>query len=123
MTSHAAVVARGMGKCCVAGCGEAVVDEANKKVTINGHVFNEGDWMTLNGSTGDVILGQAPLVEPEIAGSFETLMSWADEVRTLQSTDQCGYPPRCESGPRFRRGRNRSLPDRAHVLWSRARAD
>ncbi|NLC52809.1 MAG: pyruvate, phosphate dikinase [Firmicutes bacterium] len=92
MTSHAAVVARGMGKCCVAGCGEAVVDEASKKVTINGHVFNEGDWMTLNGSTGDVILGQAPLVEPEIAGSFETLMAWADEVRTLQVRTNADSP-------------------------------
>ncbi len=92
MTSHAAVVARGMGKCCVAGCGEAVVDEANKKVTINGHVFKEGDWMTLNGSTGDVILGQAPLVEPEIAGSFQTLMTWADEVRTLQVRTNADTP-------------------------------
>ncbi|NLM36886.1 MAG: pyruvate, phosphate dikinase, partial [Firmicutes bacterium] len=92
MTSHAAVVARGMGKCCVAGCGEAVVDEGNKKVTINGHVFKEGDWMTLNGSTGDVILGQAPLVEPEIAGSFQTLMTWADEVRALQVRTNADTP-------------------------------
>ncbi|HEY8392768.1 MAG TPA: pyruvate, phosphate dikinase [Capillibacterium sp.] len=92
MTSHAAVVARGMGKCCVAGCGEAVVDEAKKTVTINGHVLKEGDWLTLNGSTGDVILGQAPLVEPEIAGSFGTLMAWADEIRTLQVRTNADTP-------------------------------
>lgn len=92
MTSHAAVVARGMGKCCVSGCGEAVVDETHKVVGINGYVLKEGDWLTLNGSTGDVILGQAPLVDPEISGSFETLMSWADRVRTLKVRTNADTP-------------------------------
>ena len=92
MTSHAAVVARGMGKCCVAGCSDALVDEGKKIVTINGNVLKEGDWMTLNGSTGDIILGQAPLVEPEVSGNFETLMSWADEVRALRVRTNADSP-------------------------------
>ena len=83
MTSHAAVVARGMGKCCVAGCGDAKVNLANKTVNINGHVVKEGDWITLNGTTGEVIIGQVPLVEPKLTGNFGTLMEWADEFRVL----------------------------------------
>ena len=83
MTSHAAVVARGMGKCCVAGCGDAKIDEKNKIVNINGHVLKEGDWITLNGSTGEVILGQVKLIDPELTGNFGTLMAWADEYRAL----------------------------------------
>ncbi len=83
MTSHAAVVARGMGKCCVAGAGEILVDEERKQFTCKGVVIREGDWITLNGSTGDVIVGQVPLVEPELSGSFGLLMEWADEIRTL----------------------------------------
>ncbi|HBK68734.1 MAG TPA: pyruvate, phosphate dikinase [Firmicutes bacterium] len=92
MTSHAAVVARGMGKCCVAGCGEALVHEDRKVVVINGHEIKEGDWLTLNGSTGDVILGQAPLVEPEISGGFETLMTWADQIRSLKVRTNADTP-------------------------------
>ncbi|MGE5508120.1 MAG: pyruvate, phosphate dikinase [Chitinophagales bacterium] len=85
MTSHAAVVARGMGKCCVAGCGALNVDEENKTFTIAGQdlVVKEGDWLTLNGTTGEVILGQVPLVQPSLSGDFATLMDWVDEVRTL----------------------------------------
>src|SRR5690554_773688 len=81
MTSHAAVVARGMGKCCVAGCSDAVVNLKEKTVTIKGKVLKEGDWMTINGSTGDVIQGEVPLIEPEISGDFGTLMAWADKIR------------------------------------------
>jgi pyruvate,orthophosphate dikinase len=92
MTSHAAVVARGMGKCCVAGCGEAVVNEQRKVVVINNQEIKEGGWLTLNGSTGDVILGQAPLVEPEISGSFETLMAWADKYRYLKIRTNADTP-------------------------------
>jgi len=83
MTSHAAVVARGMGKCCVAGCGDAKIDEKSKTLNINGHVLHEGDWLTLNGSTGEVILGQVKLIDPELTGNFGTLMAWADEYRAL----------------------------------------
>lgn len=83
MTSHAAVVARGMGKCCVAGCHDAQISEVNKTLTINGHQFKEGDWLTLNGTTGEVIQGQVELIEPELTGDFNTLMEWADEFRVL----------------------------------------
>jgi pyruvate,orthophosphate dikinase len=92
MTSHAAVVARGMGKCCVAGCGDAVINTAEKTMTINGNVLKEGDWLTLNGSTGEVILGQSPLVEPEITGDFGVLMSWADKYRYLKVRTNADTP-------------------------------
>ncbi len=84
MTSHAAVVGRGMGKCCVVGCGDITVYEDEKRfVTKDGIEVKEGDWISLNGNTGDVYLGQAKLIEPEIAGEFKTLMKWADELRVL----------------------------------------
>lgn len=92
MTSHAAVVARGMGKCCVAGCGDAVVNGKEKTVNINGHLLKEGDWITLNGSTGDVILGEVPLIQPEISGNFGTLMSWADKYRYLKVRTNADTP-------------------------------
>ena len=92
MTSHAAVVARGMGKCCVAGCSDAVVNLKEKTVTIKGTVLKEGDWMTINGSTGDVIQGEVPLIEPEISGDFGTLMTWADQIRTLKIRTNADTP-------------------------------
>lgn len=85
MTSHAAVVARGMGRCCVAGCGEIRIDEANKKFTDKaGNVYNEGDWISLDGSTGNVYAGQLPTVAPELTGDFGIFMEWADELRVLK---------------------------------------
>jgi pyruvate,orthophosphate dikinase len=92
MTSHAAVVARGMGKCCVAGCGDAVINNNEKTLTLNGNVLREGDWLTLNGSTGEVILGQTDLVEPEITGNFGILMSWADKYRDLRVRTNADTP-------------------------------
>ncbi len=92
MTSHAAVVARGMGKCCVAGCGAISVDEAAKKFTVGNVTVSEGDYITLNGSTGEVILGKAQLVEPELSDDFATLMSWVDEVRTLKVRTNADTP-------------------------------
>ncbi len=83
MTSHAAVVARGMGKCCVAGCGAIEIDEKGQKVAIKGKVYGTGDSITLNGTTGEVIDGEAPLMTPELSGDFGTFMSWVDEFRTL----------------------------------------
>ncbi len=84
MTSHAAVVGRGMGKCCVVGCGDITVYEEEKKfITKDGVEVKEGDWISLNGSTGEVYLGKAKLIEPEIAGEFKTLMGWADKLRVL----------------------------------------
>ncbi len=83
MTSHAAVVARGMGKCCVAGCSEAKISEEEKTLAFGGKVFKEGDIITLNGSEGTVYEGSIPVVEPELSGDFGKLMEWADEFRGL----------------------------------------
>ncbi|XP_047095472.1 pyruvate, phosphate dikinase 2 [Lolium rigidum] len=84
MTSHAAVVARGWGKCCVSGCSSIRVNETEKVVTIEDKVLYEGDWLSLNGSTGDVILGKQPLSPPALSPDLETFMSWVDEVRKLK---------------------------------------
>ncbi|MBI4382670.1 MAG: pyruvate, phosphate dikinase [Nitrospinae bacterium] len=83
MTSHAAVVARGMGKPCVSGCSSLVIDEKKKMCSLNGAKVKEYDYITLDGSTGQVSLGQAPLVQPKLTGYFSRLMTWADEVRRL----------------------------------------
>ncbi len=83
MTSHAAVVARGMGKCCVAGAGDLVIDYVNGKFTVGGHTVNKGDPISLNGSTGNVYAGNVPTIDPVLAGNFGTLLSWADEIRRL----------------------------------------
>ena len=84
MTSHAAVVARGMGRCCVCGCGDLVVDEETKTLkTKSGDIFKEGDYISVDGSTGKVYSGNIKTVEPKISGDFEIFMSWVDEVRTL----------------------------------------
>ncbi len=84
MTSHAAVVARQMGKPCVAGCETIDVDEATNRFAVGGRVIHEGDFLSLNGSTGEVILGEVPLIPPRMTGSFGTLMSWADSFRRLK---------------------------------------
>ncbi len=83
MTSHAAVVARGMGKPCVAGCGDININEKGRYFTVKGFKVKEGDYITIDGSTGDVILGKVPLVKPEMTGDFATFMKWVDEVRPL----------------------------------------
>ncbi len=83
MTSHAAVVARGMGKCCVAGAGHIKIDYASRTFSVKGTTVKEGDWLTLDGSSGEVIVGQMPTVDPELSGNFATLMEWADEFRQL----------------------------------------
>ena len=84
MTSHAAVVARQMGKVCVAGCEAIDVDEATSRFVVGGRVVHEGDFISLNGSTGEVILGEVPLIAPKMTGAFGTLMSWADGIRRLK---------------------------------------
>ncbi|MDD6272394.1 MAG: pyruvate, phosphate dikinase [bacterium] len=93
MTSHAAVVARGMGRCCVSGCGELTISEENKTITTkDGRVFKEGDYISLDGSTGCVYGEKVATVEPEISGDFETLMGWADEVRVLKVRTNADTP-------------------------------
>ncbi len=83
MTSHAAVVARGMGKCCVSGCSEIKVNEKEKRLVINEHELTEGSTLSLNGSTGEVILGSVETVPPSMSGDFTTLMEWADSFRSM----------------------------------------
>ncbi len=83
MTSHAAVVARGMGKCCVAGAGEIAIDYNAATVSVGGHTINRGDSISLNGSTGDVYLGEIPTIAAELSGNVGTLLAWADEIRRL----------------------------------------
>ncbi|MBC7189897.1 pyruvate, phosphate dikinase, partial [Candidatus Aerophobetes bacterium] len=83
MTSHAAVVARGMGKPCVAGCEAIKVDESGAKFSVNGMVFKEGDYITIDGSTGRVLKGEVPTIEPSLSGEFKELLEWADQIRTM----------------------------------------
>ena len=83
MTSHAAVVARGMGKCCVAGAGDVVVDYPNQQFMVGERVIKKGDWITLDGSSGRIMHGQVPLILPEVSGHFKTLMEWVNEFRTI----------------------------------------
>jgi len=101
MTSHAAVVARGMGKCCVAGLGAARVNENKKTLTIGATVIRERDIITLNGSTGEVMLGEVPTIEPEFSGEFATLMSWADSVRKLGVRANADTPQDAEQAVKF----------------------
>ncbi|MBR4545753.1 MAG: pyruvate, phosphate dikinase [Oscillibacter sp.] len=84
MTSHAAVVARGMGRCCVSGCGAITMDEANKQFTLAGKTYHEGDWISLDGSTGNVYDGAIPTVDANIGGEFGRVMAWADHFRRLK---------------------------------------
>lgn len=92
MTSHAAVVARGMGKPCIAGCKEVHVDDKIRTLEINGQVFVEGDIISLDGSTGEVLKGEMPTVEPALSGEFDTLMQWADAVRQLKVRTNADTP-------------------------------
>jgi pyruvate,orthophosphate dikinase len=92
MTSHAAVVARGMGKCCVAGCSEIKVDYANETFSANGITINKGDVITLDGSTGEVMLGHVPTVAPQLTGDFGTLMGWVDKFRKLKVRTNADTP-------------------------------
>ena len=92
MTSHAAVVARGMGKCCVSGCGEINMDEANKQFTLAGKTYHEGDWLSLDGSTGGIYDGAMPTVDASVGGDFGRIMAWADKFRRLQVRTNADTP-------------------------------
>lgn len=92
MTSHAAVVARGMGKCCIVGCGELIIDEKKQQFRIGNQIIKKGDWITLNGTTGDVILGQVELVKPKMDENFERIMKWADAARKLRVRTNADTP-------------------------------
>ncbi len=92
MTSHAAVVARGMGTCCVSGCGDIIMDEENKKFTLAGKVYHEGDYISIDGSTGNIYDGKIQTVDATIAGEFGRVMAWADKIRTLKVRTNADTP-------------------------------
>ena len=92
MTSHAAVVARGMGTCCVSGCGDIVMDEANRKFTLGGKTFHEGDEISIDGTTGNIYEGLIPTVDATIAGEFGRIMAWADKYRRLRVRTNADTP-------------------------------
>ena len=92
MTSHAAVVARGMGTCCVSGCGDIAMDEENKKFTLAGKEYHEGDYISIDGTTGNIYDGKIPTVDATIAGEFGRVMAWADKYRTLKVRTNADTP-------------------------------
>jgi pyruvate,orthophosphate dikinase len=101
MTSHAAVVARGMGKCCVSGCGALQIDYQKKQVTIDGHVVKEGEFLSIDGTSGNVYLGKVPTVEAEVSGNFAQVMEWADELRVLKVRANADTPKDSEIAVEF----------------------
>ncbi len=101
MTSHAAVVARGMGKCCVAGCEDIKVNEDENYFEVKGKRIEEGEIISLNGNTGEVILGEVPLLEPEMGGDFSTILQWADEIRKLGVRTNADTPHDAETARKF----------------------
>ena len=101
MTSHAAVVARGMGKCCIAGCSDIFVDEEEKLFRVGDDTFREGDWISLDGNTGNLYAGKLETVEVSLTGDFAKLLSWADDVRTLGIRTNADTPRDSEIAVRF----------------------
>ena len=101
MTSHAAVVARGMGTCCVSGCGEIVMDEVNKCFTLGGKTYKEGDWISLDGSTGNIYGERLHTAEAKISGEFERIMNWADKFRALEVRTNADTPKDARQAKNF----------------------
>ena len=101
MTSHAAVVARGMGTACVSGCGEISIDEEAKKFTIDGQIVKEGDYISLDGSTGNIYVGDISTVDASISGNFNRIMTWADEIRTLKVRTNADTPSDAANAVKF----------------------
>ncbi len=101
MTSHAAVVARGMGTACVSGCGEININEEEKFFTLSGNTVKEGDYISLDGSTGNIYIGDIPTVEASISGNFDRIMQWADEIRTLKVRTNADTPADAANAVKF----------------------
>jgi pyruvate,orthophosphate dikinase len=120
MTSHAAVVARGMGKCCVSGAGAVHVDLKARTMTVGGITWHQGDWISLNGSTGEVFDGRIPTQDAELSGDFGKLMALADAHKRLEVRANADTPLDATVARRLRRHRHRPVPHRAHVLRGRA---
>ena len=116
MTSHAAVVARGMGKCCVSGAGAVHVDLKARTMTIGSRSYAEGEWISLNGSTGEVYAGKIATKDAELSGDFGALMKLADRYKRLEVRTNADTPEEAAIGAQFRRHRYRPVPHRAYVL-------
>ena len=116
MTSHAAVVARGMGKPCVSGCGAIRVDYGRGTMSIGSRTFKTGDVITIDGSLGQVLAGRMPMIEPKLSGEFGTLMGWADPGPQARRSRQRRHAGRCAHRHQVRRRGHRAVPHRAHVL-------
>ncbi len=101
MTSHAAVVARQIGKCCITGCGEAVINEADKTMSINGHVYHEGDVISINGSTGEIYDGAIEVEAPHISGNFKTVLDWADKYAKIDVYANADTPAEAQKAVEF----------------------
>ena len=101
MTSHAAVVARSMGKCCVAGCTSAIINEEAKTMTVNGKVYKEGDVISVNGSTGAVYEGSIPMIPADLGGDFGRMMAWSDKYRRLKIRANCNTPEDANNAKKF----------------------
>ena len=101
MTSHAAVVARGMGTCCVSGCGDLRIDEKNGILEVNGNTIKQGEFMSIDGSTGNIYVGAIKTVDASISGNFDTIMSWADEIRTLKVRTNADNPADAATAVKF----------------------
>ena len=101
MTSHAAVVARGMGKCCVSGAGALKINYKNRTLTVNGHEYHEGDWISLNGSTGNIIEGKVATIEPELSGEFAEIMELSDKYATMQVRTNADSPKDAKVAVKF----------------------
>ena len=119
MTSHAAVVARGMGTCCVSGCSEIAMDEENKKFVLAGKEYHEGDWLSIDGSTGKIYDGIIPTVDASIVGEFGRIMAWADKYRRLKVRTNADTPADAKKARGVRCRGYRTLLYRAYVLRGR----
>ena len=120
MTSHAAVVARGWGRCCVAGAGEIQINEKARKITVGGKTFTHNDVLSIDGSTGEVMAGEVATMAPETVGRFRQGDEVGRQVSHAEDPHQRRHARRRQAGPRLRRRRDRTLPHRAHVLRGRS---
>ncbi len=116
MTSHAAVVARGMGKPCVSGAGTVRVDYAKQTLTAMGRTFAKGDIITIDGAAGQVMEGAVPTLQPELSGDFAVLMGWADSERRLKVRTNADTPNDARIARKYRRRGHWPVPHRTHVL-------
>ncbi len=119
MTSHAAVVARGWGRCCVAGAGEIQINDKARKITVAGKTFGCDDVLSIDGSTGEVMAGEVATQAPSLSGDFAKVMKWADKYRKLSIRTNADTPADAQRAREFRRRRHRPVPDGAHVLPGR----